>query len=58
MGAVLSTRNHSAWVASTALERFLVQRGLPVTPARWAHDTLLDRLTDEADARLNAAGSA
>jgi site-specific recombinase XerD len=36
-------------LALTALERYLVQRGLPVTPARWAPDTLLvGRLADEA----------
>jgi site-specific recombinase XerD len=35
-------------LALTALERYLVQRGLPVTPARWAPDTpLVGRLADE-----------
>ena len=36
-------------LALTALERYLVQRGLSVTPARWAPDTpLVGRLADEA----------
>ena len=36
-------------LALTALERYLVQRGLPVTPTRWTPDTpLVGRLADEA----------
>jgi site-specific recombinase XerD len=36
-------------LALTALEHYLVQRRLPVTPARWAPDTpLVGRLADEA----------
>ena len=36
-------------LALTALERYLVQRGLPVTPTRWAPDTpLVGNLADEA----------
>ncbi|WP_157269694.1 site-specific integrase [Azohydromonas aeria] len=36
-------------LALTALERYLVQRGLPLTPTRWSPETpLVGRLADEA----------
>ncbi|WP_298236062.1 site-specific integrase [uncultured Azohydromonas sp.] len=42
-------------LALTALERYLVQRGLPVTPARWAPDTpLVGRLANEASGGITA----
>lgn len=42
-------------LALTALERYLVQRGLPVTPAHWAPDTpLVGRLAREAGGGITA----